>query len=470
MLTEPAAEWESLRASMERWRLYPGQFVREAMGANPEPWQDQALIAVATHNRVAIRSGHGVGKTTWLAWLILWFMLTRFPTRVPCTAPTRGQLKDILWAELTAWHAKLKEPFKSLLEVSSERIVLKAAPRESFGVATTARRETPEAFQGRHSENMLFIGDESSGIDDNIFEVALGMLSTPGSKMVLTGNPTRLSGFFYDAFHKLREDFFTFRVSSADVPRATGHIKDIIARYGEESNAYRIRVLGNFPAAEDEAVIPLVLCEEAMTRKVEPMIRFRPVWGVDVARFGRDRTALAKRRANVQMEPIKFWREKDTMQVAGIVANEFYEAEDDDKPAEILVDVIGIGAGVVDRLHELGLPVRGINVGESNPLQERFRRLRDELWFRGREWLEKRDCKLCDEALIGELVIPTYSFASNGRIVVESKDDIRRRGLPSPDLADSWLLTFAGGLDRVEDKKRERYGRMKRLLPSWMAA
>lgn len=430
----------------------------QCLGATPEPWQAQALQDIADNDRIAIRSGHGVGKSTLLAWTILWWHTTRFPAKTPCTAPTAHQLEDILWAELAKWHRQMQQPFRDWFECKSDRFELKSAPDESFAVARTARKENPEAFQGFHSDNLLFIADEASGIDEIIFEVGQGAMSTKGAKAILTGNPTKISGYFYDCFHKARERWTRRTVSSENVERARGHIEDISVRYGKDSNAYRVRVLGEFPTAEDETVIGLDLVEAACERQVVASEAFRVVWGLDVARFGDDRTALAKRRGNVLLEPIKFWRQKDTMQVSGLIKSEFEGTWKDERPSEILIDVIGLGAGVVDRLTELGLPVRGINVAEQPAAKERYMRLRDELWFRGREWFQARDCKIPrDEALIAELTAPTYSISSGGKIIVEPKDELKKRGYSSPDLADCFLLTFAGGMDLVEEHERDRY-------------
>ena len=192
-----------------------------------------------------------------------------------------------------------------------------------------------------------------------------------------------------------------------------------------------------------------------MVRNVEPVAGPDTIWGVDVARFGDDRTALAKRKGNVLLENVKWWRHKDTMQVAGLVKAEWDYLAPHDRPRQIVVDSIGLGAGVADRLRELGLPARDFNVGEQPAAKERYSRARDELWFTGREWFAQRNVKIPkDEALIAELTSPTYSFSSSGKIVVESKDDMKERGLPSPDLADAFLMTLMAG-DRTKRAKIE---------------
>ena len=461
------------RSTLHRWRKNPALFVTQALRVRPEPWQAKALKAAVTHDRLAVRSGHGVGKSAWLSWLILWWLLTRFPARVAATAPTAHQLSDVLWGEIAKWHRRLPERLRAELDLKSNRVELAAAANESFAAARTARRDQPEAFQGFHCEHMLFIADEASGIDNAIFEVGAGAMSTAGAKTVLAGNPTRNSGYFFDAFHKLRGRFWTLKVSSEEVARARSHIDDVATAYGKDSNAYRVRVLGEFPASMDESVIPLEWIEASLTREVAVIESLRPVWGLDVARFGDDRTALAKRRGNALLAPVLSWRGKDTMQTAGLVMEEWRNTDERDRPGEILVDAIGIGAGVADRLSELGLPARGINVAEQPAAVERFAKLRDELWWRARDWFAARDCKLApDAALVAELSAPGYAFTSAGKLVIESKDEMKARGLASPDLADAFILTFAGGIEHMAEGARERRryeGRSRERNGTWMS-
>lgn len=451
--------------------MSPKAFVTEALRATPEPWQAEALDKVARHDRIAIRSGHGVGKTTFLAWIVLWFMLTRIPSQIPVTANSQDQLRDVVWTALAQWARELPGQLREELDIGAERISLKNAPDQGFAVARTASKDRPEALQGFHAENMMFVLEEASGIPEEVIVVAQGALSTPGAKVVMVGNPTRGAGYFFDAFHSLRERWCCMHVSSEDVSRARGHIEDIIARYGKESNQYRVRVLGEFPIEDDDVVIPLHLCEAATERQVEPLDSYRIVWGLDVARFGDDRCALAKRQGNALLECIKPWQNKDIMQTAGIVMDEWNKTWPEDKPKEILVDAIGLGAGVADRLRELGLPAHAINVAERPSSRDRYERMRDELWFRAREWLEARDCVMPDDAaLIAELTDVRYTFRSTGKIKVESKDEMKERALKSPDLADAFVLTFAAGLDRKDEHVRDRYSRKaKRKASAWAA-
>lgn len=436
-----------------RWRAEgPALFAQEALGASPEEWQWEASRKLARERRLSVRSGHGVGKSAFMAWTILWFLSCFFPAKVPATAPTGHQLSDILWAELSKWHRVLRERMPDLgneFEWTAEKFYLKSHPQESFAVARTSRPENPEALQGFHSVNILFLIDEASGVAEEVFIVAEGALSSEGAFVVMAGNPTRTQGYFYDSHHKMRGSWATMHVNGEDVARVSRkYIEDMAKKYGTESAIYRIRVRGEFSGQLD-GVISLDIIEPAKTRAVIPHGPER--WGVDVARFGDDLTALCKRRGNALLEKVKTWGGKDTMQVAGLIKAE-YDASTV-KPEAICVDVIGLGAGVVDRCKELGLPVLGINVAESPSVNEQYMRLRDELWFEAREWFHRRDVRMVDdEDLIGELTLPTYKVLSTGKKQVEPKDEIKKRAA-SPDRADAFCLTFAKGNPVTKQRK-----------------
>ena len=190
-----------VRKRLKIWYDSPYRFVTQALGVEPEKWQREAMLAIKNNDRVAVKSGHGVGKSALESWIILWWLLTRYPAKVACTAPTGHQLSDVLWGEIAKWYRKLPPGLKSLLAVKNDRVELVSAPSESFAVARTASKETPEAFQGFLSENMLLMVDEASGIEPIIFEVGEGAMATAGAKSFLAGDPTRTSGYFCDAFN-----------------------------------------------------------------------------------------------------------------------------------------------------------------------------------------------------------------------------------------------------------------------------
>jgi hypothetical protein len=427
---------------IEVYRNRPVEFVEDVLKAQPLPWQKEFLNAIARRERrISVRAGHGVGKSTACSWALIWFMFTRYPQKCVLTAPTAGQLFDALFSEVKRWINALPPFLKDNIDVFSDRIVLKAAPESSFMSARTSSAERPEALAGVHSENVLLICDEASAIPEPVFESAAGSMSGHSATTVLIGNPTRNTGLFFRTHHQLKNDWLTMHVSCADNPLVSADfIQQIKATYGETSNAYRVRVLGEFALREDDVLIAAELVDSAMDRDIA-LDRTEPIiFGVDVARFGDDRTVICKRQGQIVTE-VKTWSNTDLMETVGRIV---HEAENDN-PSEICVDSIGLGSGVADRLRELGYNVRDVNVAESAAMNPQAARLRDDLWLTVRDWLNQRTCKLPKlDDLRAELCSPTYTFTSTGKIKVEGKSELKRRGLRSPDLADSLCLTFAG--------------------------
>jgi hypothetical protein len=439
-----AASGNPFLTAIGRYARAPTAFVREVLQVEPDPWQREALRAVARgHTRIAIRSAHGCGKTALAAWLMVWFCNTRVPFKVVCTAPSAPQLYDSLWSETTKWFSALPEGWRQLWDLQSDHIRLKSNA-DCFISARTSRRDQPEALQGVHSDHVLLVCDEASGIEENVYEAAVGSMSGPGAITVLIGNPTRATGHFWRVMTMETDRWFCLKVSGLDSPRVDPRfIEEIAQRYGRDSNAFRIRCLGEWPTAEDNTLIPVDLIDGAMVRDVPIDLTATSVWGVDVARFGSDASTLIKRRGLVVEDMPRSWHQFDTMQLAGAIKAE-YDAALNSKPSLIVIDVIGIGAGVVDRLHEQNLPILGLNVAEVASVTGRYARLKDELWIRMKEWLAGRNVRLPrHDRLRDDLAAPRYAFLSDGRLQVESKNSMRSRGLASPDAADALIHTFA---------------------------
>ena len=441
---DPLAAWETI---IRAYKDKPVEFTIDFLGVVPDPWQQDAMRRVAAgKRRLSVRAGHGVGKSAFCAWLVIWHMVTRFPQKTVLTAPTQGQLFDALFAECKSWISRLPEPVRDLFEVQSERIIYKSKPSDSFVSARTSSAERPEALAGVHSEHVLLIADEASAIPEAVFEAAAGSMSGYSACTILISNPTRNTGLFFATHHQLREDWEVMHVSCVGNPRVTpDFIKQIAATYGENSNQYRVRVLGEFALREDDKLIPAELVDSAIHRDIVLDAMAPLVYGVDIARFGDDRTVLVKRQGGIVVD-IKWWSNADTMQTVGRIVAEAKQ----DGPAEICVDSIGIGAGVADRLRELGLNCRDVNVAETAALNPQANRLRDDLWLQIRDWLNTRAVKLPNvERLRQDLVGPTYTFNSLGKIVVEPKASLKKRKLPSPDYADALGLTFAGSASLI---------------------
>tara|TARA_Y100000389_G_C17466662_1_gene526290 strand:+ start:622 stop:2016 length:1395 start_codon:yes stop_codon:yes gene_type:complete len=422
----------------------PVLFVEEMLGAQPFDYQSEFLRALLDERKMSVKSGHGTGKSTTASWAMLWFMLLRYPCKVVVTAPTSSQLFDAMFAELKRWIGELPKELQQLLNVKSDRVELVSAPAEAFISCRTARAETPEALAGVHSDHVLLIVDEASGVPEQVYEAAAGSMSGHNATTLMLSNPTRSSGTFFESHNRMANSWWTRTWSCKDSPLVSHEFVDEMElRYGPESNAYRVRVLGEFPLSDDNTIIPYHLVEAAQTRDIVVSDEATIVWGVDIARFGSDATALCKRQGPIVTE-LRSWRGLDLMQTTGRIVAEYEALAPSKRPAEILVDSIGVGSGVVDRLQELGLPVRGVNVAESPSMGDTYMNLRSELWFKCKAWLEDRSCKLPkDDQLIAELTAIRYSFTSSGKMKAESKDEMRKRGLGSPDLADALCLTMA---------------------------
>jgi len=431
---------------VDHYSRQPNAFWREVLGRTTDPWQQQANRALAHgHRRIAVRSGHGVGKGVWLASSICWFCCTRAPFKVGVTAPSAPQLHDALMGDVRATFRLLPPAWADLFDVDSDRIKLKSSPDDCFVTARTSRADNPESLQGIHSPNVMLVIDEASGVSDETFEAAGGSMSTPGAVTLCCGNPTRATGFFWRVHNLERDRWFTLRVSCLDSPRVSRDFVDEIAnRYGEDSNSYRVRVLGEFPLADADTLIPADLVDGAMLRDIALDLGAAEIWGVDVARFGSAESVLIKRRGTRVTDMPRRWSGLDTMALAGVIKAEYDSLPHTARPALIVIDVIGIGAGVVDRLAEQELPILGLNVGEVPSVTGRFVRMRDQLWYQVREWLESRQVTLPrDDKLRQDLTSPRATFMSDGRLQVESKAQLRSRGVASPDSGDALCLTFA---------------------------
>lgn len=470
------------------WRKSIVIYARTRIGINPSKQQIELFEAILQpHAMVSVRAGHNTGKSTAAAIVLLWALECIEFSRVACTAPTGHQLQDVLWAEvakmirLSDEHSRkygLSRAFwlSELVLMTQRRVAVVGYEESWFAMAQTARKETGEGLQGIHAseiklnregsavetegENsqMIFIVDEASGVADNIFEVAEGALASPNSRLLMLGNPTRAEGYFYNSHHKVRAHYIPLHFPTLDSPLAPPGYADRIARmWGKDSNMYRVRVLGDFPITSDNVLISLSWIEAAIMRPA-PAPNPAPIYlGVDVARFGDDRTVLCRRQGK-HVQDIRVYGHLDTMQVAGVVMDYCYRNQID----TIFVDAVGLGAGVADRLRELNMPAVDVQSAESAPERRKddpdstemyAYKIRDYLYLEMMKWFRDFSPSLegCDELqvemLAGEASSLQYEFNSAGFVKLESKADFKKRlggeEGRSPDIADALALTFA---------------------------
>lgn len=437
-------------------------FCHEILGVQMDKWQLEFLNEFGEGTRkISIAACHGPGKTAAAAMAIVYSLLFRYPLRAVATAPSRGQIEGAMMSEIVKWVEKLPPVLRDLLEVKNMSVELKAAPKRAYFEARTARPESPEALQGIHEDEgyVFLLVDEASGVHEKIFESAGGSMSGENCQTVLLSNPTRASGFFFNT-HKGREAhaWHKITISHKDSTRVSDKfVEEMALRYGRDSNVFRVRALGEFPRSDLDTLISYDVADAARNRDIVVPKGLPEVWGLDVARFGDDNTVLVRRNNIAVLPDIKVWSQQDTMATANRVLALYRDTDPANRPQHIMVDVIGLGAGVLDRLMELELPAVGVNVSESSMYSDRYRNLRTELWFKAREWLESRNHVLpvCDgscedkqncshDRLLAELTTLRYDVTSGGKFLAESKKDLKKRGHKSPDIADAMMLTFAG--------------------------
>ena len=436
---------EAIIAACISSRIY---FAEVVLGVVLEDWQYDVLEALdAGETRISIRSGNGAGKTFLLAIIILHYILFRNDVKVPVTAPSSGQLQDGLIPETRKWMKELPDFLRCQISTTKDRIFRVDSPEENFVSFRTARKENPEVLQGIHARFVMCVVDEASGVPDTIYEAAQGTMSTPGSIFIMISNPTRLSGYFYKSHNRGKAGWRTFHVTSFDTSRVDQAFVDQIERdYGKNSDQYRVKVLGEFPSREENTLIGNDVVRAAFRRNIAVTEGTRRVWGLDVGRGG-DVSALVERAGPV-FTMAKTKNYSDTMQTVGWV-KQLYDSTKL-KPEAIYVDSIGIGAGVADRLRELDLPAIDVNVSETASLSGKYVRLRDELWWNLKKLFEGMSCSVnIDEEqyvydmIENEVCAPLQKFTSSGKDAVESKAEMRARGIQSPNIADAMCLTTA---------------------------
>ena len=211
---------DQLAGKVQQYRQDPVQFVREFFGVRPTEQQAQILHAFAQPgSRVSVSSGHGIGKSATISWAIFWMLTCFNQVKCGCTAPTKHQIRDVLWSELALWHPQIPQPLRNQYVLKGDRLYRVDMPENAFAVARTSRKENPEALQGLHSPNMAFFIDEASGVPQQIFDASRGALTSRGARVLLDSNPTQTQGYFYDSHHRNRDRWTRFVFSSLDSPQ-----------------------------------------------------------------------------------------------------------------------------------------------------------------------------------------------------------------------------------------------------------
>ena len=462
----------------------------------PRKWQRQILSDLRDHikqnngkvdfdtARLAIASGRGIGKSALVSWLTIWMLSSRIGSTTIVSANSEAQLRSVTWAEITKWLAMSLN--SHWFEIAATRIMpakwltelverdLKKGTRYWSVEGRLWSEENPDAYAGVHNfDGVMLIFDEASGIPDSIWSVSDGFFTenTPHRFHLAFSNPRRNTGYFYETFHSKRAFWQTRVIDARDVEGTDKNLyQRIIDEYGPDSYQASVEVYGNFPSEGDDQFIGSNLVDDAMKRTPARDATAPIVIGVDPARFGADATVIAVRQGRDILE-LRRHRGADTMEVAGHVI----DAIEEFKPALVCIDEGGLGAGVVDRLKEQRYKIRGVNFGNKAKNQTMWGNKRAEMWGAMRDWLKTGHIPT-DRFLKTDLISPRTKPDSKGTLFLESKKDMKARGLASPDAADAIAVTFAfpvastdPRLGRVDKRRTSGYSPAG-ISTSWMGS
>jgi len=466
-----------LNMLLRQWKEDPMLFVIDMFGEKPYSRQEEILKALKNKRRVAVRSGHGVGKTKTAAWAAWWFFVTHPYSKVITTAPAGRQLRKILWAEIKALARKIPPMIRANFEILETDIYMRDrnGKRIDDWFITARTADKPESMQGFHAPFLLYVIDEATGIADEILFAIEGALTTD-AKILMIANPTKTSGYYYDAFHKNAELWERIHIASTESPFVSRDwIENAKKMWGEDSDLYRVKVLGEFPRASADSLLPLDWIDKATNAEINIEDNKEIRVGVDVARYGADETVIMvieTDNENVRVIDYEAMQGRETTATARRALNiaRQYNA------ACINVDDTGVGGGVTDILREESqdIPVNPVIFGGSpTESPELYSNLKAQLYFKLRDYMNPNTP--------GKISIPNepklIRDLSAIRVGYTSRDRIKIIDPPkSPDYADALVLALAkmevmkgtalppklfGMGDEEDEEKKEKDGNEK---------
>ena len=435
---------------LKQWRENPVQFVRQCLGIEPDDWQIEILCAFAKNQRLAMKAAKGPGKTAVLSWLCWNFLVTRPYPKIAATSISWDNLADGLWTEMAKTQSK-SELLKTEFQWTKTRIVYKKQPEQWWMSARTWAKganssQQADTLAGLHADYLLFVIDEAGGVPDSVMAAAEAGLSTGiETKIVIAGNPTHLEGPLYRAATSERHLWYLVNITGdPNNPKRSKRIsiqwaKDQISKYGETNPWVVVNVFGEFPPSSMNALLGPDEIERAMNKHLrEDQYDFaQKRIGVDVSRFGDDRTILFPRQGLASFTPVEM-RNARTNEIAARLAQAKVKWGSE---IELIDDTGGWGAGVVDSMIQAGYSPMPINFS-GKALDNRYFNKRSEMWFMMAEWVKRGGALPNIPELARELSVPTYTF-HNGKLRLEEKEMIKERLGFSPDMADALALTFA---------------------------
>lgn len=447
--------------------MEPGSELANRPG--PEPWQAkvlkdlQSVLQTGSYDNngvmreirgailAVIKSGKNVGKTSLISWIIWWAFSTKVKTVGRATANTERQLTTVLWRELHKWHRLLAA--SELFSMSATRIYSND-PKwrgEWHFDAMPWSEDNPDAWAGLHNQDgrVLMIFDEASGIADSIWERADGATREANTQViwVATSNPTKNHGRFYECFHRFADLWMQYTVDSREVS-LTDHtaIEQAIALWGVDDDYTKMSFLGEFPSTSFSQLIPIEAIRHARTCPVQSAHWESLILGVDLARFGdNESVAVFRRGRDARTIPLERRRGLTGPEAADWIGNLIRTHG----PDATHVDNGGLGGPIIDILRRNGFTITAVDFGAkpgAAPEGQNVLNKRAEMYVLLRHWLREGGAIPNIEDLEAQLISIDYKIVEklqNTPLQLMSKEDMRRMGKPSPDLADALALTFA---------------------------
>lgn len=422
-------------------------------------WQQTKILLCANKAvqkkikwRLSIASGHGISKSSSCAIIILWFLFGRVDSQVACTAPTATQMHDVLWKELALWINRMPENIQSLYEYNKDYIRIKERPQSWFARAKTSSKENSEALAGIHADWVMLLADEASGVEEQIYTVMDGALTSGNFLVMVIGNPTRNTGYFYETHHKNKDMWINLQFSGEESPIVDKkYIEDQIKKHGKDSEEYGIRVLGVFPSEDTmskDGYVRLIGSQDINTLPKDQTISFKQnsILGVDPSGEGDDITSFCIR--DEFKAKIIF---KESTSNPKYIAEKILTFIDmyNLKASNVVVDAFGVGTTISAEVAKASNGkhiISSINVGEQPDYEdekEEYLNKRALFFHKGiRTWLRTGGQIVEDTELESELEKIFYKRNLQGKVQIMPKVEMKKRGYKSPNHADALSLTF----------------------------
>ena len=440
--------WQLSPEAVAYYRQHPDQFCEDQLKIKLHPEQAEGIIAVIRDNEwVTWKSGHGAGKSVFLSCLGITFIYLFGPSRVVATAPKREQLYDTIWPTCD----RIIKNSNLALDYEWQKTKIFLRGKETSCVMLARTASSPEALAGQHEENFLYIMDEASGIDEAVFTTVEGALTSHEPRMALAGNPTQISGYFYDSHHKDKAQWHRITSSVENHPNVNkDYAKRIAKKWGKDSDVYRVRVLGEFPRGDPHTFIKIDAVEAAMVRDVEAAGHLE--LGADIARYGDDRTVCFGRSGYHVFDDHVDMSQSGVDEAAAAIFDHLQRLRaltGNTATARIKVDDSGVGGGVTDILsrdeEKHGYIVVPCNFGGAG--NEDYYDEATIMWASLRDVINFVQLPNVDD-LVGDLSNRRFFMVpgkTSTTIRLESKKDYKQRVGSSPDYADALVLCFADG-------------------------